>query len=83
MAAEETIVGGHVTQAMAAEVEDDALFRAVSRQRRASLIGAADGVRSFRRGNDAFGAGEQLGRLEAFDLMERRGLDQPKFGAPG
>ena len=47
----------------------------VSRQRIASLIARADGVRGFRGGDDALGGGEQPGRLEALDLVEGRRLD--------
>ena len=36
-------------------------------------------MRGFRGGNDAFGGGEELRRLETLDLVEGRGLDQPQF----
>ena len=66
---------------MAAEVEEDALLLA----RLAAADGlddrAADGVRGFGGGDSAFGGGEQLGRLEALDLMEGRRLDQAQLRA--
>jgi hypothetical protein len=75
LAAEVFVVGGHIAQAVAAEIKDDALGLAGFAAFDGFDYRAADGMRSFRGGNNAFGLGEQLGRLETFVLMVCRGFD--------
>ena len=57
----ERFVGLHVEVAGAGEAEEDRLFASFRLAAQRFIDGGADGVARFRRGQDAFGAGELLG----------------------
>ena len=81
LAGEVSVVGRHVAQAVAAEVEEDALGLAGFAAADGFVYCAADGVRGFGGGNGALGFGEQLRGLETFVLMEGGGFDNAQIGA--
>jgi hypothetical protein len=57
----ERFIGLHVEVAGAGEAEEDRLFASFRLAAQRFVDGGADGVARFRRGQDAFGAGELLG----------------------
>ena len=77
VATDVTIVGGHVDEAVAAEVEEDHLLLAGFLGFERFAYGGGDGVAGFRCGDDALGAGEEHGALEGLGLRDVGATHQP------
>ena len=70
------VVGAHVHEAVAGEVEEDDLLLAGLLALVRLVDGGGDGVAGLRSGDDAFGLGEELAGGEGIQLADVRGLDE-------
>ena len=73
LAAQVLVIRGQITQAMAAEVEENTLLFAFLATTNRLVDGGVDGMGRFGRGDQPFGNREQLSRLKTLQLVERCG----------
>src|SRR5215217_345215 len=71
------VVRREIEKPVPTEIEEDRSCLAGFSGLERLVDGDADGVRRFRRGNDALGATEEHRRLEGSALLDSRCLDQP------
>ena len=70
------VVGAHVNEPVAGEVEEDDLLFAVFLAGLGLADGGSYGVARFRRGDDAFTLGEERTGIEGFQLLDVNGFHQ-------